>query len=224
MEPISTTAGAIKWAPIAINAVGSALSALGGASAAKQSAKESKAQRQASERLSYAGMGQNDRQFGFNANMGRATTLDNRALGAAELQGRINRAPLADQAQYLIQQRLGLGSAVGGMGSAAAGYRPGMGGVDTSFLTSARNRLANEALVPGEYQAQSGEQEQLGAMRAQLLTQLNAERRPFARQQLQQRIAEIDAMLGSLSRGGAGSDAVDPNEYFRARLNIPGMR
>lgn len=201
------------WAPIAVNAVGSALSALGGSSAAKQSAKQASAARKSQERMGYAGMEQNERQFGFNANMGRANQLDGRSVAAADMQGRINRAPLADQAQYLIQQRLGLGNVVNGMGNAAAAYRPGMGGVDTSYMVASRDRLADESQVPGEYQSQSGQQMRLTALRDEYMQQLALAKKPNDRATWEKRIRELDRILGAEAAGGSGVDGYDPELY-----------
>lgn len=226
------------WAPIAVNAVGSALSALGGASASKQNAKEAKASRLAGERMNYAGMEQSDRQFGFNANMGRTSQLDQRSLAAAEMQGRINRSPLADQAQYLIQQRLGLGNVVNGMGPAAAAYRPGMGGVDTSYLKASRDRLADESLVPGEYQAQTGGQMRMKALRDELMINFSNERNPARRDRFAKQIAELDRVIGAEASGGSGLDNYDRDlwvpskdeqqrmidDLLRARAGLGGFR
>ena len=197
------------WAPIAVNAVGSALSALGGASASKQSAKDAKAAREQQERMGYAGMEQNERQFGFNANMGRANQLDGRSIAAADMQGRINRSPLADQAQYLIQQRLGLGNVVNGMGAAAQRYRPGMGGVDTSAMRASLARLSDESLVPGEYEAQTGGQMRMKAYRDELMLKFSNERDPARRDRFAKQIAELDRVIAAEGSGGSGLDNYD---------------
>lgn len=200
----------IQWAPIALNAVGSALSALGGASEAKKDRKEQKAARHAAERQGWAGMEQNERQYGYNANMQRGTVLDNRALTATDLEGRLNRAPMADQAQYLIQQRLGMGNVVNGQNAAAAAYRPGMGGVDTTQMRATFDRLRDESRMPGEYEAQTGGQMRMTALRDQYMQEFARAKKPQDRQTWERRIRELDRIIGAEASGGSGVDNYDP--------------
>jgi hypothetical protein len=226
------------WAPIAASAVGSALSALGGASASKQSAKDAKFAREQQERMGYAGMDQNERQFGFNANMGRSSQLDQRAIAATDMEGRLNRSPIADQAQYLIQQRLGMGNVVNGMGNAAASYRPGMGGVDTTQMRTTFNRLRDESQVPGAYDTQTGGEMRMTAYRDELMAKFAQEKDPQKRDNWAKRIAEVDRIIAAEKSGGSGTDNYDRDlwvpsqeekermvqEMLRQRVGIPGLR
>lgn len=212
------------WVPIAAEVGGSILNAIGGNSAAKKQAAEAKAAREASERMGYQGMAQSDRQFGFNANMGRSGTLDNRALEAAAVQGKLNRAPMADQAQYLLMQRLGVAPRDISRGTAAfssspdprataASYRPGMGGVDTSALQSAFARLSDESQVPGEYGSMSSTESQSDALRAQLMRRFATERDPVKREMLGKQIAELDRVLASEGAGVSGTQGAERNPF-----------
>lgn len=137
-------------------------------------------QRQQQQQFS-AQQGQSDRQFGQQSNLSRANQLDQRSVGAADMQRRLSMAPLTDQAMSFMQARAGAapaafqardftrgampgaGAAQGGMGStlnatrtAMQNYRPGMGGLDTSALRESVARLRSQQDIPGMYGAPAG--------------------------------------------------------------------
>jgi len=137
-------------------------------------------QRQQREQFA-AQQGQSDRQFGQQSNLARANQLDQRSVGAADMQRRLSMAPLTDQAMSYMQARAGAapaafqgrdftrgtmpgaGAAQGGMAStlgaartAMQSYRPGMGGLDTSALRESIARLRSQQDIPGMYGAPGG--------------------------------------------------------------------
>lgn len=208
------------WVPIASEVGGSILSALGGASAANKQRQAARDAQRSQERMSYQGMGQSDRQFGYNANAQRSSNLDQRALEAARVQGQLNRAPMADQAQYLLMQRLGAAPRDITRGTAAfqsapnpqmaaSSYRPGMGGVDTSALQSAFDRLRDPSQVPGEYTPMSSSANRLDGQRAALASAMATERDPRKRDLYARQIAEIDRMMAGESAGTPISESYD---------------
>ena len=124
MEPIST--GAYLGA-MGISALGSALGGYSQAQAAKDAAKRQQQQAQQVLGQSYQQMGQNDRQFAQNSNLDRSKYLDQRALGAADIQRRINLTPIADQAAYGMRNMLGAAPAPFQPRDFTRGTMPGQG-------------------------------------------------------------------------------------------------
>lgn len=178
MDPLTTAA--------LIQAGGSLLGGIGQGQAMKA---QTKAQKQIAEmqaRQNWEQMGMGDRQFGQQANLNRSRYMDERAIGAADLQKRLSGAPLADRAAYMLAARAGAAPQAfqardftqGGMpgaGQAQGGYAPtlnaqaqaaqnytaGAGGVRTDALEAALARLQSMAGVPAEYQAREGGQMRL---------------------------------------------------------------
>lgn len=209
-----------------IGAVGSGLTGYGQAQQAKQNQKLTAAQLAAQQGLNYQQLGQSDRQFGQTSNLNRANALDQRAVGAADLQRRLNLAPLSDQASYFLQQRAGMppsafqprdftrgtrpgagaptGGVTAGMNQAAQamqGYRAGMGGIDTSALRGAIGRLQDESQLPGEYKAQSADQMRLGAEMQQRMVDAANAKKAGDRLNLQGQMNSLQQSMG----GGIGN-------------------
>lgn len=132
------------------------------------------------ERQFGAKFGQDERMYADKSAFDRAKYQDERLKAAIGVQRSLNMAPLNDRALYMLQQRAGAtpaafqardftrgtvpgaGQATGGMGSvlaaqqkAAQGYRPGMGGFDTSAMKDAFKRYMDPDTLPAAYQAQS---------------------------------------------------------------------
>ena len=227
MEPIST--GAYLGA-MGISALGSALGGYSQAQAAKDAAKRQQQQAQQVLGQSYQQMGQNDRQFAQNSNLDRSKYLDQRALGAADIQRRINLTPIADQAAYGMRNMLGAAPApfqprdftrgtMPGQGQASGGaapmlaaqnaamqqYTPGAGGMDNPELAATRERLKSMVGVPAEYAAMNPNQMRLGAEMQQM--QIDAANAKKARD----RVAIQDRMnrlQGSLGGGGTAPNVL----------------
>lgn len=230
----AAAAGPLGWAALGVDALGGFFTGKSQADAARDAAKRQQQMQAQQLGQNYQQMGQQDRQFGQNANLDRSRYLDQRAVGAADLQRRINLNPIADQAAFGMRNMLGASPApfqprdftrgtMPGSGQATGGaapmmaaqnaamqqYTPGAGGMDDSALIAARNRLQSMAGVPAEYQAQDPNQLRLGAEMQQMqIDAANAKK-------MQDRIAIQDRMTrlqGSLGGGGTAPNVLQAND------------
>ena len=156
-------------APVAaagITALGSAFNAVSGN-------KDRQRQREEERRQFDQTMAQRRAEQEAQQAMDRAKYMDERAGAAANVQDRLNYAPMADRAAALMAARLGVspepwqprdytrgtmpgrGQARGGIDSvlqaeraANAAYRPGTGGINTDQLRAMMDRLKDDTAVP----------------------------------------------------------------------------
>jgi hypothetical protein len=196
-------------------------SALGGYAQGKAMSEQAKAQREQNQmqsRQNWQQMGMNDRQFGQNANLQRSQYLDQRAVGAADLQKRLAGVPMADRAMYMMTQRAGqtpgafqardytrggmpgAGQAQGGYApvlqaqqASAAQYTPGAGGMSAAPLQDAMARLQSMAGVPGQYNPTDVGTMQMQGLANQLREQAAMATKDKDRQKYE---ARLEQMLG----------------------------
>lgn len=233
----------VPLASLAIQGIGQGLSAYAAAKAAKEQAKTAAEQLKAQQGLSYQQLGQNDRQYGQTSNLNRAAQLDQRAVGAADLQKRLSLSPMADQAAYFLQQRAGVpptafkprdytagqmpgsgqasGGITAGMNQAAQAmgqYKPGMGGLDTSALQDAVKRMRNESLVPGEYQAMDPNAMRLQSQMGQNMVDATTAKYSKDRLALQAQNDQLAAMIGQM-KGGQTANLTQPWDATQAQAD-----
>lgn len=217
-------------------------SALGGATNAQAQRDAARRQQQIAQQQlgqNYQQMGQSERQFGQTSNLNRANQLDQRAVTAADLQRRMNLAPLADQAAFFLRQRAGApptafqprdftqgtmpgaGRATGGVEAgmnqaqqAMQGYQAGMGGMDTSVLAEAIKRMRDPSQLPGEYMAQTPDQMRADAEIQQRLVEAANARTAGDRTRLQN---QINALQGTMGGGGQAPNVLRPNDIAQAQ-------
>ncbi len=199
-----------------IQGVGSALGGWAQGQGMKEQARAQERQAQLAARQNWQQMGINERQFGQNANLQRSQYLDQRGVGAADLQKRLAALPMADRALYMMNQRAGqtpgayqardytrggmpgAGQAMGGYApvlaaqqASAAAYRPGAGGMDAGPLQAAMARLQSMAGVPGEYSAANVGELQKESMVAQLREQAAMATKSGDRRKYEERLARM---------------------------------
>lgn len=213
-----------------VQALGSGLGAYASGQQANKNAQLQQQQLSANTGLNYQQLGQNDRQFQQNSNLDRAKYLDDRATNAARLQQRLNMAPMADRASYLLQQRLGVSpgpvqirdyttgtmpgegqvgggatDVLGAMQRLNSAYQPGAGGFDTRGLTDALAQLRDPSQVPGMYGAQSPDQMRYAAEMQQLMIDAANAKTSQDRLNIQARMARLQQSLGGTIPGGPGA-------------------
>lgn len=219
-DPVTTTAAVSKWAsPViasGVQALGSLLGGLGQGQASREQLRLQKQLAAMQARQNWEQMGMGDRQFGQQANLNRSQYLDQRAVGAADLQKRMAGLPMADRAMYMMTQRAGqvpgafqardytrggmpgAGQATGGYApvldaqrASAAQYTAGAGGLDPRALQAAQERLQSMAGVPAEYMAQSAGAMRLGSAADQLREQMAMTANDKKRQGIAGKVQEL---------------------------------